>query len=299
MALALAAAAHAVAIGQINPRKGDISTPFRHDLALIPEPQDTRWMSLEGPKERAYASQNTPSLAPQDHPKDPPEHQGVLRGAPRGNIHALRSSLRARLHQPGPRNVSRWPQKGVSGAHTVHTVTPPRAAPNPSPSPPTVQPPSGNDPIHLPPENPTQPPPPQRTAQALPSSLHMAPAPAESSSAHPPGTPEGLSDVNRTHPKYLRWFTQVQRSVEQQLTFPRARRLALDQGAGLHTFVLDRRGRLQGAPVLLRTSGFADFDTTARQAIEQAAPFPPIPKGIGAQQTVRLEMIVEHANPMM
>jgi TonB family protein len=100
--------------------------------------------------------------------------------------------------------------------------------------------------------------------------------------------------------RYLHWFTQQRARVQDELSFPRARALAKDQGTSLYRIVLARDGTLDGAPRLIRSSGFADFDAAAARAIERALPFAPLPRELApALRQVSLLIPVAFSNPMV
>ncbi|MEM9193608.1 MAG: TonB family protein [Myxococcota bacterium] len=110
----------------------------------------------------------------------------------------------------------------------------------------------------------------------------------------------GFAGLDTSDRRYLRWHLRLRRSVYRRLVFPPARALAMDQGWSVYEFRVRRNGSLVGAPELLRSSGFADLDAAARQAIVEAAPFSPLPEELGrglAIHTVSLR--VEHSNPMI
>jgi TonB family protein len=117
--------------------------------------------------------------------------------------------------------------------------------------------------------------------------------------AYGPGSGE-YSALDTSDSRYLRWYRSVRRSVYDHLTFPRERMLAMDQGWSVHRVRVHRSGAIAGPVQLQHSSGFADLDEAARRAIENAAPFPPLPDGLspGADvHTVRLT--IEHSNPMV
>jgi len=100
--------------------------------------------------------------------------------------------------------------------------------------------------------------------------------------------------------RYLRWFTDQRRHVQEHLVFPQARALAKDQGVSLYRVRVLRDGRLLGAPQLLRSSGHADFDAAARYAITQAAPFDALPAALAPEAKQLLLVIpVQFDNPMV
>jgi len=76
--------------------------------------------------------------------------------------------------------------------------------------------------------------------------------------------------------------------------------LAMDQGFSVYRFLVRLDGSLAGVPQLVRSSGFTDLDRAARQAIERAAPFEPLPEELRAEGGGhRVSLRIEHANPMV
>jgi TonB family protein len=119
--------------------------------------------------------------------------------------------------------------------------------------------------------------------------------------ARPHGTGNGRhASLDTSDRRYHRWYLQLKRRVQQRLTFPRERMLAMDQGVTIYRLDVSADGRLAGRPRLIRSSGFADFDQAALTAIEEAAPFAPLPRELASgveRHSVR--MAVEHSNPMV
>ncbi len=113
-----------------------------------------------------------------------------------------------------------------------------------------------------------------------------------------PGT--GSWDVlDPSDPSYRRWFVELRRRIEDALVFPRARQLAMDQGTAVYALLVRRDGSLARRPRLLRSSGFADLDEAARLAVEQSAPFGPVPSDlVPARDAVEVRIPIEFSNPM-
>jgi TonB family protein len=117
--------------------------------------------------------------------------------------------------------------------------------------------------------------------------------------AYGPGSGE-YSALDTSDSRYLRWYRSVRRSVYDHLTFPRERMLAMDQGWSVHRVRVHRNGRIAGPVQLQHSSGFADLDEAARRAIEEAAPFPPLPEGLSPNADVHtVRLTIEHSNPMV
>ncbi len=124
---------------------------------------------------------------------------------------------------------------------------------------------------------------------------------AEGGRAHAVGPGSGeYPALDTSDARYVRWYLQVRERVGEHLEFPRERALAMDQGLSVYSFTVRRDGALVGEPELVRLSGFADFDTAGRRAIERAAPFPPLPPELAeGLSTHAVRMTVEHSNPMV
>jgi TonB family protein len=115
------------------------------------------------------------------------------------------------------------------------------------------------------------------------------------------GPGAGSWDVlDTSDPRYVRWFLDVRRRIENAMVFPRARQLAMDQGTSVYEITLRRDGTLARAPRLIRTSGLDDLDHAALAAIEQSAPFAPVPAALApGLATVEIRMPLEFSNPMV
>ncbi len=118
-------------------------------------------------------------------------------------------------------------------------------------------------------------------------------------SVHGPGDGRrGALDTSDA--RYQRWYLAQRRKVANRLTFPHARAVALDQGLAVYRVRVRRNGALVGSPRLLRSSGFTDLDAAARRAIEQSAPFDPLPAQLAPDQDpFGLRMTVTFRNPMV
>src|SRR5690606_19929851 len=99
--------------------------------------------------------------------------------------------------------------------------------------------------------------------------------------------------------RYRRWFLDNRRRVYDALEFPRRRALAMDQGTSIYSVVVQRDGRLAGAPRLVRSSGYEDLDRAALAAIQAATPFSPLPDDIAPELArVPLRLPIQFENPM-
>lgn len=100
--------------------------------------------------------------------------------------------------------------------------------------------------------------------------------------------------------RYVRWYLEQSRRVRRNLRFPVARAVAMDQGVSVFRLVVRRDGAFSRPPRLVRSSGFADLDAEARRAIDRSAPFGAIPPELApGRPALSIELVVEHANPMV
>lgn len=107
--------------------------------------------------------------------------------------------------------------------------------------------------------------------------------------------------VDTADPRYLRWFWEQRRRIRAALRFPAARALAMDQGVTILTVRVRADGRFDSPPVLLRSSGFSDFDRAAIAAVEAAGPFSPVPADIlgPGRDAFSVRIPVAFSNPMV
>jgi TonB family protein len=114
-----------------------------------------------------------------------------------------------------------------------------------------------------------------------------------------PGPGEG-SALDTSDARYVRWFTDQRKRVQDELIFPRPRALAKDQGISIYRIVVRRDGRLSGSPHLVRSSGYADFDEAAVVAIQRAVPFSPLPARLLPDSSdVTVLIPIAFSNPMV
>lgn len=111
-----------------------------------------------------------------------------------------------------------------------------------------------------------------------------------------PGSDDALDTRDA---RYVRWFAEQRARVANAVIFPTRRALMKDQGTSLYRVVVRRDGKLESAPRLLRSSGYADLDAAARAAIRKAAPFAPLPPRLAPELAkIAIVIPVEFANPM-
>jgi TonB family protein len=117
--------------------------------------------------------------------------------------------------------------------------------------------------------------------------------------AYAPGT-GGAFALDTSDARYVRWFVEQKERVQQELSFPKPRALAKDQGISVYRVVIRRDGRLAQSPHLVRSSGFADFDEAAVVAIRRALPFSPLPERLLPEALdLTLLIPISFSNPMV
>lgn len=114
----------------------------------------------------------------------------------------------------------------------------------------------------------------------------------------PGGGRAGALDTSES--RYRLWMLELRRRVNDQLTFPRQRQIAMDQGQSVFHVLVRRDGTLAAAPELVHRSGFDDLDAAARLAIERSAPFPPVPTDVAVGTDIlRTTIPITFSNPMV
>ena len=86
---------------------------------------------------------------------------------------------------------------------------------------------------------------------------------------------------------------EIRQRVNGVLEFPKPLALRLEQGETVVYFAVGADGRLSEGPRVLKSSGFAEFDSAAIQAVRRAAPFPAMPF------SVPMRMAVTFDNPVI
>ena len=119
--------------------------------------------------------------------------------------------------------------------------------------------------------------------------------------ASPYGPGDGrFGALDTSDPRYVRWYVNQRRRVNEALRFPRERALAMDQGLTVVVLRVNRDGTLAAAPRRKRSSGFDDFDREALRAIRSVAPFEPLPSNlVPGREVLQLDMTVDFQNPMI
>ncbi len=97
---------------------------------------------------------------------------------------------------------------------------------------------------------------------------------------------------------YDRWLADQRRAIGDELRFPQARKVSLDQGISVFELLVSRDGRVLEGPSLIRSSGFDDFDSEGRRAIN-ATRFAPLPRSLTlGDRPLKVTMVVRFFNPM-
>ncbi len=97
---------------------------------------------------------------------------------------------------------------------------------------------------------------------------------------------------------YDRYRQKIRERVEQALIWPRALAIRLLQGETIVRFVVLPDGKLRDGVHVVKSSGFAEFDQAALEAVRKASPFPPMGDPAGARpQPVNLP--ITFSNPVI
>jgi TonB family protein len=107
------------------------------------------------------------------------------------------------------------------------------------------------------------------------------------------GSPLWLTGGDR---RYVDYFRRIYRKVQPLWVFPKELEVVYEQGEVIVQFSILADGTIRGLRVR-KSSGYRQFDANVVAAIEKAAPFGPIPRGLGR----RLDILApfEFANPMV
>lgn len=113
----------------------------------------------------------------------------------------------------------------------------------------------------------------------------------------PEGQPKGPPIwLNNPDNRYMRYFRRVHSKIDPLWAFPKQLEVLMAQGDVLVRFTI----RADGAVVDIRvkkSSGYPRFDQMVVAAIRKAAPFGPIPAGLG--QRVQVLAPFEFQNPLI
>jgi TonB family protein len=114
-----------------------------------------------------------------------------------------------------------------------------------------------------------------------------------------PGPGRGVGQdlwLNRPSPGYETYFRGIYRKVDRLWKFPKALEVLFEQGDVLVEFTIVADGNVSEVQ-LRKSSGFPEFDENVLAAIRKAAPFGPIPRGLG--RSLRVLAPFEFSNPMV
>ncbi|HEY6528979.1 MAG TPA: TonB family protein [Cellvibrionaceae bacterium] len=123
-----------------------------------------------------------------------------------------------------------------------------------------------------------------------PNAITVPPANAAPS---PPAPAQDSALVSEEESLYYR---RIQQLLNQTNIYPRAAKLAKQQGVVEVAFVIARDGTLLSCQVT-RSSGYPALDAAALTALRRISPFPPIPASLTAQQ-VALSLPIEYSLTM-
>jgi TonB family protein len=98
--------------------------------------------------------------------------------------------------------------------------------------------------------------------------------------------------------QYQRYDQEIRRRVREALIFPKQLALRLEQGETVVRFVVQRDGQVGDTLRVVKSSGFAEFDEAALDAVRRALPFPPPPAPLRAS-THPVKLPVSFDNPVI
>ena len=96
--------------------------------------------------------------------------------------------------------------------------------------------------------------------------------------------------------RYVDYFRGIYRKVQPLWLFPKKLEIMMEQGDVLVQFTIESNGQIDNLRVR-KSSGYREFDHNVVAAIRKAAPFRPIPEGLG--QRLHVLAPFEFANPMV
>jgi TonB family protein len=96
--------------------------------------------------------------------------------------------------------------------------------------------------------------------------------------------------------RYSTYFRKIYQKVNPLWLFPKRLQIQMEQGDVLVQFTILSNGQVANAKIR-KSSGFPEFDRNVLVAIRKAAPFGPIPTGLGKQLKVLAPF--EFSNPMV
>ena len=107
---------------------------------------------------------------------------------------------------------------------------------------------------------------------------------------------DGSLWLDRPGRRFALYFRGIYRKVDRLWKFPKSLEVLFEQGDVLVQFTILADGRVRGVRVR-KSSGFSAFDQNVVAAIQRAAPFDPIPQGLG--RSLRVLAPFEFANPLV
>jgi protein TonB len=132
------------------------------------------------------------------------------------------------------------------------------------------------------PAEPDLPPPEQQTAEAQVAQApdnHQPTIDTPSVPAAAQGAPVSAAEAARGFMTEKDYLELVKMRIESRKTYPTAARERGRQGSVVLRFSIDGQGRMQGLTVQ-KSSGVSSLDRAAREAVQQASPFPRAPSGM-------------------
>jgi TonB family protein len=96
--------------------------------------------------------------------------------------------------------------------------------------------------------------------------------------------------------RYVDYFRKIYRKVNPLWLFPKKLEILMEQGDVLVQFTILSNGQVRNVKIR-KSSGYPEFDHNVLVAIRKAAPFGPIPEGLGKQ--LRILAPFEFSNPMV
>jgi TonB family protein len=120
-----------------------------------------------------------------------------------------------------------------------------------------------------------------------------APAQQGARTVHQIGPQVTERSQDRTYDRYIQ---EITRRVNKVTVFPKTLALRLEQGETIVHFVLRTDGKIIDGVRVVKSSGFEEFDSAAARAVQDAAPFPPVPPALQART---MSVRVAFENPVI
>ena len=100
---------------------------------------------------------------------------------------------------------------------------------------------------------------------------------APSIAPHPPGAAGVGNGAQTQERRYDHYRQEIGDRVNKALVWPRTLAVRLEQGQTVLHFVVQPDGKLGDSIQVIKSSGFAEFDQAALEAVRKATPFRPMP----------------------